>query len=113
MPNKTERSGEHELCNAWSPKCKKGTEKWASGIVTHASRVCRELDDLHSGAIRKGALPDSRPEGDAKPQDGDLVSPQIACTARNADLPIHSILSSYMLHLACAWVLQEDALMLP
>ena len=34
---------------------------------------CRELDDLHSGAIRKGALPDSRPEGDASPKDGDLV----------------------------------------
>ena len=35
---------------------------------------CRELDDLHSGAIKKGALPDSRPEGTASPQDGDLVS---------------------------------------
>ncbi|BDA50340.1 probable peptidyl-prolyl cis-trans isomerase FKBP5 [Coccomyxa sp. Obi] len=36
-------------------------------------RKLRELDDLHSGAIRKGALPDSRPEGTASPQDGDLV----------------------------------------
>ena len=77
-------------------------EKWASGIVANASGVCRELDDLHSGAIRKGALPDSRPEGDVKPQDGDLVSLQIAPTARNADLPFHSILFSYMLHPACA-----------
>ena len=76
-------------------------EKWASGIVTNASRVCRELDDLHSGAIRKGALPDSRPEGDAKPQDGDLVGLQTVPIARDADLLFHSILSSYMPHLAC------------
>ena len=40
---------------------------------------CSELDDLHSGAIRKGALPDSRPEGDAHPQDGDLVSLDVHC----------------------------------
>lgn len=37
---------------------------------------CRELEDLHSGAIRKGPLPDSRPEGTASPQEGDLVSNQ-------------------------------------
>ncbi|EIE22917.1 hypothetical protein COCSUDRAFT_64037 [Coccomyxa subellipsoidea C-169] len=36
-------------------------------------RKLRELEDLHSGAIRKGALPDSRPEGTKSPQDGDLV----------------------------------------
>ena len=35
----------------------------------------RELDDLQSGAIKKGPLPDSRPEGTASPQDGDLVMP--------------------------------------
>ena len=44
--------------------------------------LCRELDDLHSGAIRKGALPDSRPEGDANPKDGDLVRRKlIKCAA--------------------------------
>ena len=34
----------------------------------------RELDDLQSGAIRKGPLPDSRPEGKDSPEDGDLVT---------------------------------------
>ena len=43
--------------------------------------LCRELDDLHSGAIRKGALPDSRPEGDANPKDGDLVRRNLMTTA--------------------------------
>lgn len=45
-----------------------------SSCMLTLSMDCRELDDLHSGAIRKGALPDSRPEGTASPQDGDLVS---------------------------------------
>lgn len=33
--------------------------------------VCRELDDLQSGAIRKGIVEPG--EGDASPEDGDLV----------------------------------------
>jgi hypothetical protein len=61
----------------------------ASSLYRRGSLVehrlpCRELDDLHSGAIKKGPLPDSRPEGEETPQDGDLVRVWAAATSQAA-----------------------------
>ncbi|CAK0786960.1 hypothetical protein CVIRNUC_010174 [Coccomyxa viridis] len=55
-------------------------------IDAEQDRKIRELDDLHSGAIRKGALPDSRPEGDANPKDGDLVFFHLTVRKQNEEI---------------------------
>ena len=63
------------MLNAWDDAHAVCT---ASAWLT-AACTCRELDDLQSGAIKKGPLPDSRPEGEDTPQDGDLVCSWVVC----------------------------------
>ncbi len=88
----------------WNPKIHR--QKYPCGCLTPVPCFCSELDDLHSGAIRKGTLPDSRPEGDAQPQDGDLVSSYIHCISwesQHAYIFLYSFI--YMRHVRCLEVL--------